>query len=123
MDTATLEIELIDDGKKYLDHLRRVGVDVRVAFWALTTEEETWYLYIASRLVDDDGLAAAYRKIYPELARSQVEWVARSDIKLISSQSPIADEAVAFQDARLATKFGGRKLGNLIVEDAYIYPK
>lgn len=123
MDTATLVIEQIDDGKQLVDHLRQNGYDVAVAFWVLTTAEELWFLYIASPVVETDGLAAAYRKVYSELTRSQVHWVSRSDIRLIGSQNPLALEAIAYQSDSLPTRYGGRKLGNLIVDDAYIYPK
>lgn len=122
MDTATLVNEQIIDGKKLVDRLRNVGLDVSVAFWALTTEDETWHLYIASRLVDEDGLAAAYRRFYGELTQSQVQWVSRSDIKLISTTSLIANEAVKYQDPTFATRFGGRMLGNMVIDEALIYP-
>ena len=123
MDTATLVNEQIDEGKRFVDHLRKNGFDVVVAFWVLTSEEGLWFLYIASPVVDADGLAAAYRRVYSELSRSQVRWISRSDIKLIGRQSPLALDAIAYQGDTLPTRYGGRKLGNMIVEEAYIYPK
>lgn len=123
MDTATLVNEQVDEGKRFVDHLRQSGFDVVVAFWVLTSEEGLWFLYIASRVVDIDGLAAAYRKVYSEQSRSQVRWVSRSNIKLIGSQNPLALGAIAYQSSTLPTIYGGRKLGNMIVEEAYIYPK
>ena len=122
MDTATLVNEQIDDGQRLVDHLRQNGFDVVVAFWVLTSEEGLWFLYIASDVVDDDGLAAAYRVVYRELSRISVRWVSRSDIKLVGRQNPIALDAVAYRSSLLTTRYGGRKLGNMIVEDAYIYP-
>jgi hypothetical protein len=123
MDTATLVDEKIDDGKRFVEHLKKNTFDVVVAFWALTSEEGVWFLYIASPLVDSGDLAAAYRKVYSELSRSHVRWVERSDIKLIGRQNSIASDAITYQSSGLPTRYGGRKLGNLIVEEAYIYPK
>lgn len=122
MDTTTLVNEQIDDGKRFVDHLRQSNFEVLVACWVLTSEEGLWFFYVASPVVDTDGLAAAYRKVYGELTKSQIQWIARSDIKLIGSHNPIAVDAVAYQSNRLVTRFGGRQLGNLTVEEAYIYP-
>lgn len=121
MDTATLVDEQVDEGKLFVDHLRQSGFDVVVAFWVLTSEDGMWFLYIASRVVDTEGLAIAYRKAYSELSRCQVRWLTRSDIKLVGSQDAIAVEAMAYQSSRLPTRYHGRKLGNLIVDEAYIY--
>lgn len=123
MDTATLVREQIDEGERFVQHLGQSGFDVVVAFWVLTSEDGRWFLYIASHLVDTDGLAAAFRRVYSELARSQVRWVSRSDIKLIGSQHPIAVDAIAHRRSRLPTVYGGRQLGNMIIEEAYIYPE
>jgi hypothetical protein len=123
MDTATLVDERIDEGERFLDEHRKTGFDVAVAFWALTSEEGLWFLYIASPVVDTAGLAEAYRRVYTEFSRSQARWINRSDIKLIGSKSPIARDAIAYQSSSLPTRYGGRKLGNLIIEEAYIYPK
>ncbi len=123
MDTATLVNERIDEGQQFVEHLRRNGFDVVVAFWVLTTAEERWFLYIATPVVDSEGPAAAYANVTGELSKSQLRWISRSDIRLIESHSPLALEAMAYQSNSLPTRYGGRKLGNLIIDDAYIYPK
>ncbi|HUG70911.1 MAG TPA: hypothetical protein VMM76_24395 [Pirellulaceae bacterium] len=122
MDTATLVNEQIDEGKLFVNHLRHNGFPVEAAFWVLTSEDELWFLYLASNIVDVDGLAAAYRKVYAELARCRVRWISRSDIKLVGSQNPIAQDAISYRSDRLATRYGGRQLGKMFVEEAYIYP-
>jgi hypothetical protein len=123
MDTATLVNEKVDDGKRFVEHLTRSGFDVAVAFWALTSEEGLWFLYIASPVVDADGLADAYRKVYSELAQCTVRWISRSDIKLIGPNNAIAVDAIAYQSGSAPTAYHGRKLGNLIIDEAYIYAK
>ena len=123
MDTATLVDEQIDEGKTLVDHLKKDGFDVVVAFWALTSEDALWFLYIASHEVDTNGLAASFRRVYRELSSSRLRWISRSDIKLVGSRNPIALDAITYRSAMLPTRFHGRQLGNLIVDEAYIYPK
>lgn len=98
MDTATLVNERIDEGKQFLDHLKQSGFDVAVAFWALTSYEGRWFLYVASPVVDSDGPAAAYGRVYGELSTSNVRWISSSDIKLIGSHSPLAADALAYRN-------------------------
>jgi hypothetical protein len=123
MDTATLVDEQIDEGTRLIDHLSGSGFEVVVAFWVLTSEDEIWFLYIATRVVDDEGLAKAYRKLYSQLPACNLRWISRSDIKLVAPGNVIALDAKKYQSNRLPTRHGGRKLGNLIIDEAYIYPK
>lgn len=123
MDTATLVDDQIEDGKQFIHELKQSHFDVAAAFWVLTSEQGLWFLYIASPVVDTDGLAAAFRRVYSALSQSQVRWVSRSDIKLIGNNNPIAKDAVAYRNSRLITRFHGRTLGNLTVEEAVIYPQ
>ena len=121
MDTATLVNEQIVDGQSLLDHLKQKSFPVAVAFWVLTSDEGLWLFYIASKVVDDGGLAMAYRSVNTQLSRSGVRWISRSDIKLVGERDPIAIEALKYRSDKLPTRYGGRKLGKLIVEEAYIY--
>ncbi|RIK76307.1 MAG: hypothetical protein DCC68_19615 [Planctomycetota bacterium] len=127
MDTATLVEEQIDAGKRFVAHLEKSGFPVDVALWALASEDGQWSLYIASPVVDANGTSAAYARVFPELSRSQESWITPFDIKLIGSQHPIAAEAAKYRSSVFSTRVGpnfrGRKLGDLIVEEAYIYPK
>ena len=123
MDTATLVDEQIEEGERFVKDLRQSGFTVDIALWVLTSEEGLWFLYIASPVVDKDGLAAAYRQVNQELSKSPIRRISRSDIKLIGSQNPIALDAIAYQNNNLPARYGGRTLGRMIVEEAYIYPK
>jgi hypothetical protein len=121
MDTATPVIDQVDEGKDLVDHLKRSGFDVAVAFWVLTSEDRLWFLYIGSSVVETEGLAGAYRRLYSEFAQYPLRWISRSDIKLVGPNNPIAVDAIAYQSSNLPTRYRGRKLGILIVEEAYIY--
>ena len=122
MDTATLVDEKIEHGRLLVEQLQERGFDVSVAFWALTSEEGLWFLYIASTVVDQEGLAAAYGQVYGELSSSGIQSVSRSDIKLIGQHNPIATDAMTYRNRQAPTRYAGRTLGNVIVDEAYIYP-
>ena len=121
MDNETLVNDQTDAGSELLARLKSAGIAVTVAFWAYATENQRWYFYIASPVVDDEGLAMAYRKVNIELGRLRTPWLQRNELRLISNTDPIAQEALEYADDQFATTYGGRKLGNLIVVGAYIY--
>ena len=121
MDNETLVNERTDAGSELLTRLKSAGIAVAVAFWAYATEDQRWYFYIATPMVDDEGLAMAYRKVNIELGRVQNHWIQRNELRLISNTDPIALGALAYADDRFATTYGGRTLGSLIVDGAYIY--
>lgn len=123
MDNQALVDEQIDAGTELLERLRAAGIDVAVAFWAFTTEEQRWYLYIASTMVDGEGLAVAHRKVNTELCKLHQPWIERAELRLISTADPIAQNALMYEHERVPTTYGGRLLGNQIVEGVYIYPK
>ena len=120
MDNETLVNDQTDAGSELLARLKSAGIAVTVAFWAYATENQRWYFYIASPVVDDEGLAMAYRKVNIELGRLRTPWLQRNELRLISNTDPIAQEALEYADDQFATTYGGRKLGNLIVDGAYI---
>ena len=114
----------LDAGRELVDHLKSAAIDVTAAFWAQESYDESWYLYIASSLVDSDGPARAYSKVYGELLDKPEIVVAPSEIKLIGAKSPLAAEVVAIQNrgnAPLDTRYRGRQLGDLFIDDAYFY--
>ncbi len=121
MDNETLVNDQTDAGSELLARLKSAGIAVTVAFWAYATQNQRWYFYIASPVVDDEGLAMAYRKVNIELGRLRTPWLQRNELRLISNTDPIAQEALEYADDQFATTYGGRKLGNLIVDGAYIY--
>jgi hypothetical protein len=122
MDTATLVDEQIVEGKSLVNQLKERHFPVSAAFWVLTSDEGLWFLFIASPVVDEEGLAAAYRRVNTELSRCGVRGILRTDIKVVGVGDPIAIDAMKYRSNAQSTRYGGRKLGNLIVEEAYIYP-
>lgn len=127
MVTELLVDEQIENGRDLIAELVEDGFDVTVAFWARTSEEGLWFLYIGSTSVGVHSLGEAYRRAYACLRRLTNTWIALSEIKLVHATNPIAQEAIVIRDkfpgGRLPTRIGGKRLGNLSIEEAYIYPR
>jgi hypothetical protein len=130
VDQELLVDDRIDDGEKLLTHLVRSGFDVTVAFWVLTSEGNSWSLYIGSNAVVPGRVGDAYRMLYTCLTKIPDASVSFSEVKLVDLSNPIAKDALAERDrqlarmhrARLPVRYYGKRLGNLAIEEAYIYP-
>jgi hypothetical protein len=62
--------------------------------------------------------------LYACLSRIPDPWVSLSEVKLIQASNPIAKDAMAARDRQpgpLPVRFRGNRLGNLSIEEAYIY--
>ncbi len=126
MDHELLVDEQIEDGKSLLLQLVDDGFDVEVAFWARTSEEGLWFFYIGSTSVLTMGLADAYRAVYEVLRRISDTPISISSIKIIDPNNPISRAAIEVRDrypARQPNRYHGQRLGNLAIEEAYIYPR
>jgi hypothetical protein len=125
MAQAILVENQIDDGSKILEQLRSKNIDVTAAFWLKPIDDERWYFYIALQAVDDKGLAAAYREINAAIQNLQNLWIDLFQLKLIGANDPIAKDVLRIRDrggAPLATRVRGYKLGEVYIDEAYIYP-
>jgi hypothetical protein len=114
----------IDGGKALIDYLRDTGFDVTVSGWTKPSEEGDWSLYIASRDVDDRGLAAAYRALYAATQAKPEFGIDPFEVKLIDRQNPIAKDLLDIQGtgtSRTATRSRRPRLGPLSVEETYVY--
>jgi len=118
----------IEDGQRLIDRLVGEGIAVTAACWAKESESGQWFLYIATPLVGEDGAKRpAYRRVNTVIREMQKEgfWIDPLDVKLIGHHDPIARDIVEHRGRRLArtpTRFQGSRLGELAVEEAYIYP-
>jgi hypothetical protein len=124
MDQGSLVEMQINDGLRIIQKLQESGFDVRAAWWMRTSEEGQWFLYIASKRVEEDGIAAAYRKAYALMRNLGPLWVDRFEVKLIGPENPIANDVIGilsrFRD-RVNTRYGGDRLGNVSIDGAYLY--
>src|SRR2546423_1873361 len=128
MDTDALVEKRLDDGRKLLDELLRRGVDVTAACWLRASENDKWYFYLVSPTVDAEGITEAYRKLHPLVwAMPRLSWIDPLKINLIGPSNPIARDVLAILGRSRGprggpVRWGGTRLGNQSVEEAYLYP-
>lgn len=123
MDQGTLVELQIDGGKALVESLRDSGFDVTVSGSTKSTEEGDWSLYIASKDVDNRGLAQAYGSVYAAIQANPEFGIDPFDVKLIDPLNPIALDLLAIlgpASARIATRSRRPKLGQS-VDETYVY--
>jgi hypothetical protein len=124
MDQATLVDHQIDDVPKLIDQLRLDNFDVEAAFWLYTSEADQWFLYLVSDAVDRVGTTQAYKSVYRSMRRLTGLWINPFEVKLVGPADPVAKAVLdhrAFAHAPLPTRVSGSYLGNVYIENAYIY--
>ena len=125
MATGLLVENYVDAGQQFLDALRSSGFDVTTAFWVRTSEDDLWFLYIASPAADKGSLAKVYSEVYRILQALRSSWVSESDVKLIGASNPITLDVIRLRDNWPGTsivKRDGLQLGSMFVEEVHIYP-
>jgi hypothetical protein len=113
---STLVENRIDDGRRFLERFVADGNAVQAAFWVKTA---------ATDLIDRAGPAAAYRAVNSSLEKLGELWLSSSEIKVVGPANPIARDVLAIMarhPGRLSTRFGGKTLGSMELEQTYIYP-
>lgn len=128
MDTESLVENLIKDGQRLLEYLPQNGLPVTAAFWLKASADDRWSFYLVSPVVDAEGLPKAYRRLHT-LIRQMPGSVGIDplEIKLIGPENAIAKDVLAIHSRvpgpRVAPlRWGGRSLGNISIEGAYLYP-
>ena len=125
MDTQTLVDDKIHDGQRFITLLVQKKFEVVVACWVKTSEEDDWFLYVASGEVDKKGLAEAYREAYRALEVLDTPWITASQLKLVRSDDPIVADVKETQyllTAAFPTISHRPQLGDLSTQEVYIYP-
>jgi hypothetical protein len=89
MDSYELVEHQIDSGHRLISRLVQDGFEITAALWMKTAEEGDWFLYIATPLVEQRGLAEAYRLLQASIQRLQGIPLSLSDVKLIGAENPI----------------------------------
>lgn len=137
MDQDAMVMEQVDAGRRLVAKLGANGFETEVVFWAKPAEEGKWFLYLASRFVDDKGPAEGYRLVYGVMRADPDPWIeplevrvlglddsltqaVRSVIKPKPSGSPFAVQHPKPHQGM--TRYGGSSLGGMSVDGAIIYP-
>ena len=123
MDTPILVKSEREQGWALLDMLKKEHYPISAAFWKYVSDVNEWRLFLASPLVDQVGLIAAYKKLHPVLYRvseGSADELSASNITLISPR--------AEQVAMLKKRYGEVKPSkshirrvSLGPEEAYVY--
>jgi hypothetical protein len=126
MDQNPLVNEYRVMGETIASKCAEAGIDVTAAFWVKPSEDGQWYLYLASRDVEDRGLREAFRRVFAALDQinppPQIDTLV--DLKLIGATNPITKDILSIQSrypAPLSTWYRGRQLGKMAIDEAYLY--
>lgn len=126
MDPITLVEARIEAGQRLVVELVRDGFPVEIAFWVKTTEEGTWLLYVASRIVEEKGLAGAYRQLLPSHGRLQGIPLSSSEIRLIGAEYQLTRKVLtllgSFSAPPRPARFSGKQLEEWTIDEVYVYP-
>ena len=137
MDQDTVVNEQTESGKQLIEALAADGFEVRIAFWAKPTEEEKWFLYLASPVVDAKGPTPAYRHVFDVLRKTPGLWIDPFEVKVLGVNDSLTEAALAVTKPKVPmspfaarnpkpypgmTRFGGSTLGGVSIDGAYIYP-
>jgi hypothetical protein len=118
----------LKEGRRLIDRLAQEGVVVTAAAWLKESESGDWYLHLATPLVTEGGgKRAAYHRVNEVIRLLHEEGFAMDPFakKVIGPHDPIARDLAAHRVDRPGlppTPFRGGRLGDLAVEEAYIYP-
>lgn len=125
MDQSTLVGDQVYDGRRFVERFAADGNPVQAAFWVKTADEGMWFLYVATDLYDRAGPAAAYRAVRMSLQKLGESGISGSEINIVSPNNPIAKDVLAIMARHpgwSASRFAGKTLGSMAVEQTYIYP-
>ncbi len=127
MDQDTLVMYRVEEAGKLVDRLREGGFEVAAAFWLKASWDGKLRFYIASPIVDREGLSHAYGRLYPLVQATPRQWIGPLEIRLIGATDPIARDVLAILRSPNGARTGpfpwnGSWLGTLSIDEAYLYP-
>ena len=120
-----------------VDALASAGHPIDAAFWAKPSDEEKWRFYLASPIVDQPRLGGFYALVYDTLRAAPEVGLDPFVVYALSPSDPMARAAADAVKPRQATgpfatpnpkpyrgmtRYGGRMLGRIPVDGAFIYP-
>lgn len=117
-------IEQIDAGARFLTEFEK-KIPVMVAFWLKASEEDSWYLYVASEEFNDKKLDVAYGEVLRVAAELRDPNFDPFRVKLIGAIHPLAKAArdvVRRFPGRMPARIRQSNFGGATVDEAYIYP-
>jgi hypothetical protein len=100
MDQNPLVNEYRDTGETIASKCAEAGIDVTAAFWVQPSEDGEWYLYLASRDVEDRGLREAFRRVLAAIRQIDPppQFDTLGNLKLIGATNPITRDIVSMSE-------------------------
>jgi hypothetical protein len=130
VDQEILVREQIDGAGKLIDRLAGAGFDLTAAFWAKTDEDDQWYLYLASPVVDREGPQGGYAAVRRALSALGGQWDEPSQaidpysVKVLETNHPLTQSVLDVQGRHpgpVNMWYRVRYLRGYSIEGAYIY--
>jgi hypothetical protein len=126
VDQEVLVDEAIEEGHDLIMKLIGEGCDVKVAFWARKRDGRLWSLYIATKPVAKASREDLWGVVLDAMEQVRPRTFDLTSLSLIQPKSPSATAAMKASQTRhphRATRLLECTLGDLPIDEAYIYPK
>lgn len=126
MDQVTLVDARFAAGTKLLGRFSAAGIVVRAAAWFKPLDDDRWFFYIATSLVDELGSLNAIRRVQPLVLEVDTLGVLASRIWLVGAGHRVARE---IDEIRRHTPESGPivresiPFNDVVAETLYIYPR
>ena len=123
MDTAVLVKTDREGAWNLLEELKRKDFSMSAAFWQYLSEDETWRLFIATKLVDKEGSIAAYSRLQALINDMSPELAEEFSVMNISLIGPDANQVNALRRRHGKIDFTRTRIRrfSLSPEEAYVY--
>src|SRR4051794_33297976 len=122
MDQGALVMPQIEAGVRLVNDFDKYA-PVRAAFWLKARDEGVWYLYLASDRIDDSNFDVAYGEVLRLTGKNPTPWLDPFQVKVISADDRLVRDVLAVlarYPGKFPTRYQGRDLGGIPVEEAYI---
>jgi hypothetical protein len=124
MDQGSLVNEQIEAGAKVAAEFDKYA-PLAAAFWAKDIEYKDWYLYLASEQINSTNFDLAYGEVVRIFGDKKRPGMDIFQIKVAGLDNPLVKGVCDLQRAYpnvAGSHLWTRRLGEVMVEDAYIYP-
>ena len=125
MDKATLVGFDLEAGRELLRRLDQTEFKVVAALWLYLPEFGEWRLWIASPVVDEEGIEGAYRRIQAILLKNSKRIpIDLAQITAVSPKDPFIRglrRAFGKTASVEGMRLGGQPIGDRFIVEAYVY--
>ena len=94
MDQGPLVIEQINAGAKLASEFAMQYKPLQAAFWLKESEDEQWFLYLASDQIDDSNFDLAYGEVLRLLGPGPHMWLDPFQVKVTGIDDPVVKDVI-----------------------------